>query len=296
MNKQAVLRAIRVFFAALSGFLAGCVVDGPENTADGTYTIMLASFNNPWGATAEGELLHIHQSKLYKNQTESHTGWKGMFIINEASVSTLYWGRFKSVDAAQPCLRKAKEYRTQLGNQVFAQAVIVPLPGKGPQDLSEWNIENAAGEWTIMVCVYFDESDARDKNGSPAPYFGHRDRRAIQVCKEMRKNGYEAYYYYGPNRSAVTIGSFQSGVSSARSTDPNTGATIMPGQVTDPKMLKIIQEFPLLIVNELGRQTEVQDLRGNTKLVMQETKAVRIRDFRGKDAGTFNYPGQPQPR
>ncbi|MCK4601267.1 MAG: hypothetical protein KAU28_02295, partial [Phycisphaerae bacterium] len=108
--------------AAMVLQLAGCndrlALESSGQGDEGDHTILLYVLSDP--AT------HIEQAKYYKQATEKDADWKGLFIVHKADYSSLYWGRYKTLQAAQVNLEKAKGYRTPVGVPIFAKAIVVP--------------------------------------------------------------------------------------------------------------------------------------------------------------------------
>ena len=198
---------------------------GGDLSNEGGFTILLAVLTVPD---------HVKQAKHYKENTEKDTDWDGLYIVHEAAHSDLYWVRYASAKAARDDLAKAKKYLTPIGVPVFAQAMIVPLPGKdiGP---AEGNLKNASGAFTVVVAELYNDS-ARGISG--------RKQYAVDNCRDLREKGYEAYFHHGPVISLICIGNFP---------ESSYPAVEEGGEVSrvirDPRIDQIFEAFPNLAVN-----------------------------------------------
>ena len=205
-----------------SGWKPGGLAGGDESTNG--FAILLTTTSGP---------NHVRQAGYIKQSLET-AQWRDVFIVTKANHSEVFWGTYSTIQSAQSDLKKAKGFQNRAGRQPFARALLVPLPGKdvGPP---EWNLLNASGAYTVQMAAYYDIPDQN--------YFG-RKRSAVQLCQKYRKLGYQAYYYHGPVRSHVTIGTF----------DKSAIATIRRGrnvqkEIRDPRIHAIIREFPQFNVN-----------------------------------------------
>ncbi len=265
-----------LLLAALSALAAGCDGNtlslGSDNSQedDGEYTIMLIALSTPD---------HVTRAIHYKTETEKDTGWRGLFIVHEASHSTLYWGKYKTPQDAQKNLKKAKEYIAPAKIPVYKQALVIPIPGKqvGPP---EWNLNNASGEYSIAVAVFYDVPEEN--------YVG-RKQFAVDYCKQLRDEGCEAYYHHGVSRSTVSIGAFPESAVEEIVKDN----AVSDLKILDPQITEIMKKFPLLAVN--GRQELIKTKDPRTgKIVTSPAKSYLIRipkketDENGQDPRTYN--------
>jgi len=222
--------------------------------AEDHYSILLYVLTDP--AT------HVQAAEAYKKALSEKVGWKGLFVVHKAGRSELYWGRYNSPEQAQKNLRTAKAYRTLNGTPLFAQALVVPLPGKdiGPR---EWNLRNATGEYTLLVAVF---KDVRERN-----YVGRR-RFAVKYCRQLRERNYDAYYWHGPAVSHVTIGSFSA--NAVRVQDLGRGRRRI--DILDPRIKALQKDFPRMAFNGVGVNDIVRSPDGRRIRIPRKTVLVRI--------------------
>jgi len=77
---------------------------------------------------------------------------------------------------------------------LLARIVEMPTPDVGPP---EWNLKNAPGIYTLQICYCFDKPD-----------LPNRKEVAVAICRALRKEGEEAWYFHGDRISIVTVGHF----------------------------------------------------------------------------------------
>ena len=180
---------------------------------------------------------HVADAEAYKDTVAKATGWRDVYVVHKAQWSELYRGRYLSMPQAQRDLKRTKVWRDARGLLPFAQALVMPLPAEqvGPP---EWNLQRTSGVFTVTVAEFYDVPEAS--------YVGRKDF-AVQSCRELRSQGLEAYYYHGPLKSFVCIGSFPE--SSYPSIQEKGTVTRV---IRDPRIQTILKRFPFLAVN--GRQ------------------------------------------
>ena len=76
-----------------------------------------------------------------------------------------------------------------------ARLVPVPTPDVGPP---EWNVRNCPNPYTLHIAEFYNTGG-----------FDQRKEVAVQYCGMLREKGYEAYYWHGPRRSFVSVGSLR---------------------------------------------------------------------------------------
>lgn len=220
----------------------------------GEWTILLCRLSHPDQ--------HVQHAATYKQRLTEDLGWKGVFTINKAGHSEVYWGRYGSTEQAQGNLRTAKAHKTQLGTRPFRQAMLMRLPGArvGPP---EWDLTRVDAAYTYLVATFQDD---RKRN-----YVG-RKKFAVRYCRRLREEGnYDAYYYHGPSSSHVTIGRFEPG--SVRIHKEPQGERL---EILDPRIRAIQQDFPLLQVNGSGVNDLAWDPQ-NRKMIRIPKKTYLIR-------------------
>jgi hypothetical protein len=195
---------------------------------------------------------HTADAEAYKNTVAKETGWRDLFLVHEAEWSELYRGRYLSASQAQRDLKASQTWRDSQGATPFARALVMPLPAKdvGPP---EWNLLRTSGMFTVTVAEFYDVPESS--------YVGRRDF-AVQYCRQLRARNMQAYYYHGPTKSFVCVGSYP------ESAYPSVNQGGVFKRVSrDARIDKTLKEFPFLAVN--GRQ-EVEVVQS------KEGKPVRL--------------------
>lgn len=231
---------------------------------DSYYTILLYTFN---------DLNHAESAELYRARMSDRVGWKDLFVITASGHSQLFWGHYKSIDQAKPNLTKAHAHRTGTGVSVFGGAMVVPMPGKdiGPPEL---NLKNVKAPYTLLVAVFQDDPDANP------PYVG-RKRFALEYCQQLRKAGYEAYYFHSQAASSVSIGAFGKESFTVRKVSRvgSGGPSEMADElvVNDPRIKTLQRDFPNLALNGNGvRLLSGYDAAGKEVASLRRTYIIRV--------------------
>ena len=168
--------------------------------------------------------------------------------IHKAGSSDLIFGQYRTPDAAQSDLRRAQAFKAPgSGQQIYRLARLIDVPGAkiGPPELDLAN--TTRGDYTVQIAVYIDD---------PKQNAYGRKRSAVERAKQLRQEGWDAYYFHGSTRSAVCIGLFgpesvklkksELAIVENRAVDPMAEQFIL----IDPKLQDIMAKFPKLAVND----------------------------------------------
>lgn len=165
---------------------------GPSSLTDPAagqgWAVLLQQFTGPDRRQQAQELMdRIHQAGVAADLwSEDYQG-----------VLKVYAGRFHGPQepAAQQTLERVQRITLDESNP-FASARLVPLMGQGRFITDPLDLKQYVGYYTLQIGYY----DAQ---------FGKDFRQAAEdAARELREEGYEAYYYHGPFRSLVTVGLF----------------------------------------------------------------------------------------
>ena len=240
----------------------------PKFSKDTTeQTILLQFFEGPD---------HVSRAVAQKNYLTDTLAWKDVYVVHEEDHSILYMGSYSDAKIAQGELMKAKTFRMANGMQPFAKAIVTAKPGNKDDDgPAEWNLKNAKGYYSILVDIQYDVP----QNG----YYG-RKQRAVMDCRNLRKQGYDAYYIHDAYKSGVTVGSFPVTSIEKRMIKVKHPVThnefeVEKNIIVDPKMKQIFKDFPeMLICGNTEKSVEVYYENGNAKrrTVTQEPYPVVI--------------------
>jgi hypothetical protein len=226
---------------------------------------------------------HAQEAEEYKRNTQEHAGWSDVYVVRHAGYSELYRGRYPSAEAAAADLKQVKSYRTPVGVQLFAQAIIMPL-AEQTAGRSVHDLRDSAGDFTVVVAEFYDVPKAG--------YVGRKNF-ADQYCRQLRGKGEEAYVLHGPVKSLVSIGSFP------ESSYPTaTVGSKLQRVIRDPRMEDVLKKFPNLAVN--GRQdvilVPVKDGDRKEKFATASYAMEIPRREAPADASPPDSPGDAQPR
>lgn len=188
------------------------------------YSILLMTVKGP---------KHIADAKYFEEKTKDQARWKDVYLVHKDKHSLLFRGNYTSIKQAEKYLKQAKDFRSRVGMQPFAQAMTVPLPGK-PLGPPEWNIENVQCHYTVLIATFRDTDKVVG-----------RKKAAVETCRWLRKRGWDAYYHHGLTQSGVMIGRFDRSV--AKMIRPPGHPPEM--MVVSPKVKAVQKAFPQLAVN-----------------------------------------------
>lgn len=258
-------------------------------------TILLQLFEGPD---------HVSRAVSQQNYLTETLKWNDVYVVHDDDHSMLYMGNYPDVQSAQSDLVKAKTFRMANGLQPFIKAIVITKPGSGEEGPPEWNLKNAKGCYSVLVDIQYDVPQTG--------YYG-RKQRAVMDCRNLRKQGYEAYYFHGPYKSGVAVGTFPKEAIKTvkiKATHPVTHNEfeVEKEVVVDPKMKQIFRDFPeLLICGNTEKDMEVYyDENGHAKrrAVTQEPYPIVIPNAENKkrkelekakekrrDAGNRSNPG-----
>jgi len=263
-------------------FLSGCP-QPPSSGADLTlkegYTILLMTASGPQ---------HVQRIKKLKEFVEKREGWKHLFIVHKAGRSELLWGKYPTPKSAEPNLKRAHTSPDGRRRPLFPRAVLAALPGEdvGP---AEWNLLNAPGTYSVQVATYYDIPDQK--------YFG-RKRSAVEMCRQLRKRGYEAYYYHATVRSHVMIGTFDE--SAIRVVEDPGPVKKVRNEYVDPGLRGLLEEFKYFLENGIERKIRRAVRRDGSdyvETIYVKPFPVRIPRKKGEDVeGEITRLGDRQPR
>jgi len=82
------------------------------------------------------------------------------------------------------------------GRRFFVHARMVQL-GEMYDGPSEWALENAEGEYTLQIAAFFPELG-----------FNEPRRAAVEIVRQFRREGVEAFFHFAGQKASVTVGVF----------------------------------------------------------------------------------------
>ncbi len=229
----------------------------PEESQEDHYSILLSVHNDP--------VNHVQEADYYKKVLTEKIGWRDVFVIHKGGHSEVFWGQYRTTKDAETNLKTAKKYRAANGVAIFAKkAMVVPLPGKdiGP---AEWNLSGTAESayYSLLVALFRDDPENN--------YVGRRQF-AVDYCRQLRKGGYEAYFYHGPTVSHVTIGAFGERAVTIRK-EPRGEAL----EINDPKIKSLQKDFEFLALNGMSIDEVIHDRQTGKQIRMARKTTYLIR-------------------
>jgi len=225
---------------------AGTSATGGEDAYGRGWRIVLGTVSGPDAMERANEALANLREEA--NLPEAYVEPQGDGAI-------IAYGSFDDPESrsAQQALRRIRDIEVR-GVVVFGSAFLAPPPSGRDGARPELNLARVGEErgenavYTLQVAVY--ESDDR----------GEAMRAAEQAAVAYRRDGEEAFYYHGPNRSMVTIGVF-----GPDDYDPNGG-------VMDQELADLRDRHPHHLYNGQG----VRERLAGGEARMQPTRLVRI--------------------
>ncbi len=196
------MRSVVVSMLAL--LLAGCAPDGSGGSwlepQGERWTIECLEL---YGATAQQDAEAIADALRNTRGIDSKKVW----VLAEPDRALIYYGTyyFKSNEASgqreiPPQITRdrlmLKELADDQGRRFFLDSRMVPYPAPDVGNPA-WDLRRAQGIYTLQVAVYFNTASMRD-----------RKKAAAEKTRQLREQGYEAYYYHDVAQSMVTVGTF----------------------------------------------------------------------------------------
>ena len=193
---------------------------------------------------------HVERAKEAKDELIKATKMKDWYVSHDEEKSTIYYGYYTSIE--DPKLKadriKIASMQDQIGNRPFSGALPVPVDSPDPTAPPQYNLVNAKGYWSLQIAAY---------QGAG------RKEAAVESVLKARKEGVEAYYYHGPNVSAVCIGAWPEEAIRKQEMDGGSGVdqdspllVLGPGSELIPPEIRE-QYSQNLIDKDSGKKVEV---------------------------------------
>ena len=157
-----------------------------------------------------------------------------LWVIQNADKTIIYRGRFESKTSFQANRALSQIERLMINNRYpFRNAIIVSLGGNTALDakLAKYDLRNVEGRYSFQVGVFTD---------SLPDYKKH----AEQWTQELRKQGYESYFYHTRFKTSVTIGVF---TEKEAYNDVYRGSS--SERIFSKEILDLKRKFPINIIN-----------------------------------------------
>lgn len=248
-------------FASPSARPGGTQAPAPGSEA---WSIVIAALEGEGAEAAARNLLA---------EIRARAGLTGAFVEARGNRYVVAYGSYSGPAdrAAQTDLERIKAIEID-GVRPFLLAQLAPPIRAGT--IPEYDLRNTRrlhGTWalySLQVGVY-----SREDGRPPAADEMREFRRlAEEAVSQLRREGEEAFYYHGPNRSMVTIGLF--GVDDF---DPQS-----PGGAQSPRLTALRERYPHNLLNGRGirERREVTTAAGRPAVVqrLQPSFLVQIPD------------------
>jgi hypothetical protein len=158
----------------------------------------------------------VAQATQMKDYLSKNTPFKDWYVVHNENDSTLFYGFYPSVERKEvdPGAAKAHRERDAIlhwkdrdGRQPFVTAFFTPITPPDPTAPLEWELTHAPNRafWSVQVAAFCD---------NPL-----RKQAAVEMVKEMRGKGIEAYYYHGTSVSSVCVGAWPMNAVAAQDID-----------------------------------------------------------------------------
>lgn len=161
---------------------------GGDATETGSWAVALGEFKGSGS---------MQNAQRRRDQLVSQTGEKGLWVWHEGERATVLFGHYKSLTDphAKSDLKHWRDLRAR-GLPIDAALLVPVTPGEGAHP--EFNLTAAppGTHYTLQIGFY-------------DPAFGPDFRKAAEKAAAiLRSEGVQAFYYHGPNRSMITVGTF----------------------------------------------------------------------------------------
>ncbi len=162
--------------------------------ANARYTLYCSSMVGPDRFARIGEL---------KSALSTKTGLKDWYVIHDQNGSTLFYGFYSAVEKSDPASGRAhadqraiRQLKNDVGDLLFPTCFFTPIVQPDPVAPAEWKLTNAPAKnyWSLEVAAFRD---------NPL-----RKQAAVDMVKEFRSKGVEAYFYHGESISSVCVGAW----------------------------------------------------------------------------------------
>lgn len=209
-------------------------------------------------------------------------GLSGAYLDQRGSATVIAYGRYPDPRSAEAVadLKKVQNLEVVVNGakqKPFAAAFLAP-PETIPGSIPEYDLANAKkvhGDWvlyTLQVGVYSNEDPRKKVSAADIAEFR---RTAEQAVVQLRREGEQAFYYHGPNRSMVTIGLF--GIEDFDPQQP---------KVMSPTLSALRKRFPHNLQNGMGIRMRVT--------VTDPATGRKIRQEKLQPSGLMNVPEPPR--
>jgi hypothetical protein len=263
---------------------AAAVADAVQIPKDARYTLYCASI-------AGGDrFTRMQQLKAY---LMAKTPFKEWYVVHNEQESTLFYGFYSAIERTSPGSagahedrRRIAEWKDENGEKPFASCFFTPVIPPTPAAPAEWNLVNAPirAYWSVQIAAFKDNPQ--------------RKQAAIEMVKDLRGRGIEAYFHHGAAISCVCIGAWPAdavrqqdidGSSAAQAASDQDDAILVSNaplparyrnvnmktadgqrlvpyaqrvEIIDPSLLATMRDYPIHYVNYEAMKKQVKTVDG----------------------------------
>lgn len=243
----------------------GQAAGGVDPSVSSAWAIVLGSFS-PDRSEGSGQTYEAEaHTALFRAQAMA--GLSGVSLERRGNGLVLLYGSFES--GASPAAQRELAYVRMIeigGARPYETAFLAP-PGAAAGTMPDYDLATVKGRrgtkkplYSLQVAVY-----GRPDNADPTPQDMASFRTsAEEAVARLRRDGEQAYYYHGPNRSMVTIGVFNEQEAGFASRFQGEGAALTMAR----------QKFPHNLLNGEA----VRERVGGAPARVQPSRLVEIPD------------------
>lgn len=263
--------------------------------ADARWSLYCASVSGP------DRFARIAQLKAKLIET---SGMKDWYIVHNEQDSTLFYGFYSAIEKTERASVKAhaerkriQELKNEQGDPLFPTCFFTPIVQPDPPAPAEWKLTNAPPKsfWSLEIAAFKDNV--------------LRKQAAVELVKQLRAKGVEAYFYHGESISSVCVGAWP--MDAVEKNDDFAGRTVSPDddvlvspiplperfnklrdieskdghkirtfvprlEIADPSLKAAMAEYPKHMVNYEFFETKTRTADGTIKMVPSPSLLVKI--------------------
>ncbi len=149
----------------------------------------------------------------------ARSGMKDWYIVHNETDSTLFYGFYSSIEKTEPGSirahaerKRVQDLKDEQGDKIFPTCFFTPIVQPDPPAPAEWKLVNAPSKafWSLEIAAFKDNV--------------LRKQAAVDMVKDFRSKGIEAFFYHGESISSVCIGAWP--VDAVKQQDQDKGRAV----------------------------------------------------------------------
>jgi hypothetical protein len=181
-------------------------------------------------------------ARMALERIKTEGGLKDAYLEQRGPALVIAYGKYPTEESARKDLERLRVTELVIDGvkaRPFANAFLVP-PSNIQGTIPEYDLRNARkarpdAMYTLQIAYY-----SREEKAATAKEMAEFRKAAEQAAVELRREGEEAYYFHGPQRSMVTVGIFTN-----EDFDSQT-------QYMSPALVQLRKKFPHNLYNGMG--------------------------------------------